>query len=153
MVPSRTQLELVALAVTGWCLLLVPHAIETPAGPTSLAYGVGVDLVVVALALGYGYRVGKAGRAGSPRAVAREYLVAGLVGTVAFLVIGMVAFDFSWQLQWFDFVLVLRTTVDFVVPFVLAGLAGVPLGAMDGRRSTPASAVDADSETVAAADN
>lgn len=153
MVLSRMQLELVTLAVTGWCLLLVPHAIETSAGPTSLAYSVVVDLVVVALALGYGYRVGKAGRAGSPRAVAREYLVAGLVGIVAFLVIGMVVFDFSWQLQWFDFVLVLRMTVDFVVPFVLAGLAGVPLGAMYGRGPTPDSAADADSETVAAADN
>lgn len=119
----------------------------------SVGYQVVVDFVAVVLALGYGYRLGRSGRAGSPRIVAREYLVAGLVGVASFFAAGVLFLEFSIGVRWFDLVLVVRWLVDFVVPFVLAGMAGVPLGSMSGSDATREPATDAEAEPAADADS
>lgn len=154
--PSRTQVELVGIALGAVAFKQVPYITGfEPGSIVDNSYFLLIQVCFLTLGVTYAYYHGRTGRAGPPPTVAREFFVAGLVGVVVEWTIRL---DFGQSLVAYPepemlVILILNMVVADAVPFALAGLAGVPLGAMYGRGPTPDSAADADSETVAAADN
>lgn len=135
--PSRPQLVIFGIALLGLSLqrLVPPFLFEHVQDVTYyFLFNSGVELLVFGLAVGYAYGLGRTGRAGTPITVARQYLVAGVaaVGCIwAVLFFWSNAPTFDRPVQ--TLAMLLSTIVGFVLPFLFAGLAGVPLGAMYGR--------------------
>lgn len=144
--PSRTQLVLVAIAVGGLLFELVPQAIDADVSWALFnGYFLLLDFCVIVLALTYGYYVGKTGRAGPPRTIARQYLVAGLVGVAVQWATRFAITPRGWEAPDLGVMLV-SSAYGFVVPFVLAGLAGVPLGAMAAQEGTNSYSAETDTD-------
>lgn len=135
--PSRPQLVIFAIALLGLSLqrLVSPPLLAHVQDVTYyFLFNIGVELLLFGLAVGYAYRLGRMGRVGTPITIARQYLVGGVaaVGCIwAVLLFWSNVPTFNRPVQ--TLAMLLNTTVGFVLPFLFAGLAGVPLGAMYGR--------------------
>lgn len=149
--PSRTQVVLVVLAVLGIApqLLLGFQGFDVVESITQYYLILIVaTLLWYGLALGYGYRLGRDGQAGSPLTVARQYLVAGVVGlAVVFAVQAVLGHSLQFDEPVRTLAMLGNFIIQTVLPFVFAGLAGVPLGAMaagEDATNTDAAAQGAD---------
>lgn len=135
--PSRPQLVIFGIALLGLSLqrlVSAPLFAHVQDVTYYFLFNIGVELLLFGLAVGYAYRLGRTGRAGTPITIARQYLVG---GTAAVGCIWAVLFFWS-NAPTFDrpvqtLAMLLNTSVRFLIPFLFAGLAGVPLGAMYGR--------------------
>lgn len=135
--PSRTQLVIFGIALLGLSLqrlVLHPRFDLVQDVTHYFLFNTGVELLLFGLAFGYAYHLGRTRRAGTPITVARQYLVGGVaavgcIWAVLFSLTNYLTFDRSVQ----TLAILLNMAVEFVIPFLFAGLAGVPLGAMYGR--------------------
>lgn len=139
--PSLTISTLALVSATVWMApWLVPSPLVARIGFDGVllfqGFNTAARVLAMLLALGGAYLLGRRAVTADPRRVATTYALAGVAATVVLVAVWWLTLPRTNHLS-FAWATVSRV-VHFTVPFVLAGMAGMPLGARATVRTSAA---------------